>query len=174
MVRFMNVIEQYPSTADLPRIAGGQDLVLAILQGARKRYVRGGTQETYLGKGGAVCAVGAVAREAGLKDKQYISIATKHNVALGGNSHVFTPNFGHVLKLAQIETETRNAAKKAITLLNQSARRLFPESKGHERWDGPIEWINQELGWPEARKAVLKCYDDAIGRYRARQARAAA
>lgn len=162
----MNVIDQYPSTLDLPPIAGGQDLTLAILIGARRRYKRGAVHHSYISFGGQVCAIGAVAREAGVSREQY----DEDDIGFGTT----LTSFGNMLKRAKIEQETIGATKEAIVLLNKAARQLYPESKAYraKTWSGPLEWLNQEYArdsfgfgnrrFKSAKKAVLASYDKAI------------
>jgi hypothetical protein len=134
----MDVTEQYPSTFDLPRIMGAQDdPVLAMLQGARRRYQRGMSQGAYI-EGGYVCAVGAVMSQAGLTGPVYDDLERDVGVGAVG--------MGRLLKEAEIEQPLIDAAKEAIVYLNRAARKLYPESKNYRKdfWSGPLEWVNQE------------------------------
>lgn len=158
----MDITDQYPSTFDMPRIAGGQDAVLAVLIGARKRYKRGATPHAYINPGSEVCAIGAVAREAGLTYKQFDSDPESDLSKWGP--------FRKTLERAQVEKPMIDATREAIRLLNKAAKQLYPESADSGTWSGPLEWINQSYGDPEdtddwrktAKKAVLACYDKAI------------
>ena len=154
----MNPIDALPSTYDLPPIRGGQDPILAILIGARKRYKRGGTAAQYIAPGGAVCAIGAVVREAGLTAKLY-------DASEGELSSL--KEIAWTMEHAKIEKETINTTKKAIKLLNRTALKLYPDSKRYKgsMWSGPLEWINQTYGeynLTEAKKLVLAVYDKTI------------
>ena len=158
----MDITDQYPSTFDMPRIAGGQDAVLAVLVGARKRYKRGATPHAYIAAGSEVCAIGAVAREAGVTLRQFED---------DPDSDLSNwRKFRKTLERASIEKPLIDATREAIRLLNKAAGKLYPESKQSGSWSGPLEWINQVYEDPDdidawrknAKKAVLACYDKAI------------
>lgn len=149
----MRVEDQYPSTADYVPIAGGQDVTLAILIGARQRYARGASQSTYINHG-MVCAIGAVAAEAGLGDGDTCGL---------GEEWEFD-QWREVMRNADIEKSLRKGARKAIKLLNKAAIELHPDLTHDERWSGPLEHVNQALPFKSARIAVLNCYDLAIKR----------
>lgn len=161
----MPSLNVYPATYDLARIAGGQDIVLVLLTGARKRYRRYGTNETYVGSG-QVCAIGAIAREAGLKPAQCAKIEEELGRDLGDD-------FMGTLDLAKIEEDVVSGAQEAIRLLDESAVRLYDApvdgGRGWSGWSGPLEWLNQTSTrpWAQSKRAVLACYDDAIARRQA-------
>jgi hypothetical protein len=151
----IDVLNQYPSTDDLPPIMGAQDdHCLAILTGARRRYKANGTNDAYIesdpeAKRVRVCALGAFGASLGITSE--------------------TDDYLGDLKAALRVDES---AKLAINLVNKAARKLYPESKswrGDVAWSAPIEWLNQEFGtrgrdedFKKAKKAVLECYDYAI------------
>lgn len=162
----MNVTDQYPSTSDLPRIAGGQDPVGAILCGALKRYRRRASSGSYIGKGGYVCAVGAVIREAGITPKQW-------NADLGDSPSPAEDGVPATIAFFNVDAEIQKAAKKAIKLLNKSAIKLYPESAGYGAWSGPLEWLNQSYDG-NSRAAVIACYEYAIEKRAAKVRKAAA
>lgn len=158
----IDVLNQYPSTDDLPPIMGAQDdPVLAIIQGARRRYKANGTEDSYMesnpdSKRVFVCALGSFGAAVGIK-----------------SSYDEDCNFPKLLERA---CKVDESAKLAIKLVNDAARKLYPESKNwrSKSWSAPIEWINQEYGiesgsdrysvdrFKKAKKAVLACYDYAI------------
>lgn len=157
-----NSLNVYPSTHDVPRIAGGQDLALAVLTKALKRYKRSGTSSDYVTETGEVCARGAIAVAAGFTRDKGAHLL----VELGRSDQAFAK----ALVFADVEQTMANAAKEAIQLLDLAAGKLYPESVG-AGWSGPLEWLNQEYGegcettlgsWRKAKKAVVTVYEYTI------------
>jgi hypothetical protein len=151
-----NSINVYPSTYDSPPIIAGaspETDALRIVENARKRYAKYGSEDTYLnrdeitGRVIEVCAVGAVIAADG-KGKQYSE---------GWDNT--TTEF--------LEQRLSTAARTAMRLLDEKALELFPVSSRYERtaYVGPLEYVNQSTSsgsWESRQAYVLSVYDAVI------------
>lgn len=157
--------EAYPSTGDMPMIAGAQEIdgVLACVKGARERIAKGHTETSYIssswpGEVTYVCAMGGIFAEDGLTSKDI-------GCGLEGRE-----------LLLLLETRLSEDAKEAIRLLDEAALEVVPESAQWEktRWAGPLEWVNQDWysyeyqkhGRPDVgtKEKILEIYDLVIER----------
>lgn len=145
-------MNEYPSTFDVPAIAGGQDAVLVCMETAFERVLKRWTSTDYIGSSGAVCAIGGIIAADG-KTEQYKKAV--------GRTSVAPANFMGISKF--IESNLSNVAQEAIQLLDVSAKELLYWDSGYTSVGGtnhehPLEAVNQCRG----KQAVLRVYEHAI------------